>query len=209
HDASRGDSAMRLLTGAGLGAADLHVLGAWARALAAAGGAQGEASVVEAVDNPPAPGWRAPSGAALTAEGRRRVQRVGDLLRQVRSISHLSLPDGVAHTLTLLGPDLEVAARAGRGAAQARGNVDAFVDVAASSAADTGGGGLGAFLGWLDAARSASAASSRSTPTPSPAPSRCSPCTPPRAWSGTSSPSPASSSPSSRATTAAPRRTAR
>jgi len=209
HDASRGDSAMRLLTGAGLGAADLHVLGAWARALAAAGGAQGEASVVEAVDNPPAPGWRAPSGAALTAEGRRRVQRVGDLLRQVRSLSYLSLPEVVAHTITLMGLDIEVAARAGRVAAHARGNLDAFVDVAASFAADTGGGGLGAFLGWLDAARSASAASSRSTPTPSPAPSRCSPCTPPRAWSGTSSPSPASSSPSSRATTAAPRRTAR
>ncbi|MCM3660656.1 ATP-dependent helicase [Georgenia satyanarayanai] len=150
HDASRGDSAMRLLTGAGLGAADLHVLGAWARSLAAATGAKGEASVVEAVDEPPAPGWRAPSGAAMTTDGLRRVRRLGDLLRQVRSLSYLSLPEVVAHTITLMGLDIEVAARAGRVPAHARGNLDAFVDVAASFAADTGG--LGTFLGWLDAA---------------------------------------------------------
>ncbi|PYG00552.1 DNA helicase-2 / ATP-dependent DNA helicase PcrA [Georgenia satyanarayanai] len=151
HDASRGDSAMRLLTGAGLGAADLHVLGAWARSLAAATGAKGEASVVEAVDQPPAAGWHAPSGAVLTADGLRRVRRLGDLLRQVRSLSYLSLPEVVAHTITLMGLDIEVAARAGRVPAHARGNLDAFVDVAASFAADTGAG-LGTFLGWLDAA---------------------------------------------------------
>ncbi|WP_324649733.1 ATP-dependent DNA helicase [Georgenia sp. H159] len=152
HDASRGDSAMRLLTGAGLGAADLHVLGAWARALAAGAGARGEASVVEAVDSPPPPGWRSPSGATLTGDGLRRVQRIGGLLRQVRSLSYLSLAEVVAHTITLMGLDIEVAARAGRVAAHARGNLDAFVDVAASFAADTGGAGLGTFLGWLDAA---------------------------------------------------------
>ncbi len=152
HDASRGDSVMRLLTGAGLGAADLHVLGAWARSLAAATGARGEASVVEAVDTPPPPGWRSPTGSALTGEGDRRVRRLGDLLRQVRSLSYLSLPEVVAHTITLMGLDIEVAARAGRVAAHARGNLDAFVDVAASFAADTGGAGLGTFLGWLDAA---------------------------------------------------------
>ncbi|QDB80085.1 ATP-dependent helicase [Georgenia wutianyii] len=152
HDASRGDSAMRLLTGAGLGAADLHVLGAWARSLAAAGGAQGEASILEAVDDPPPADWRSPTGSALTVDGLRRVRRVGDLLRQVRSLSYLSLPEVVAHTITLMGLDIEVAARAGRVAAHARANLDAFVDVAASFAADAGGGGLGAFLGWLDAA---------------------------------------------------------
>ncbi|WP_413452285.1 ATP-dependent DNA helicase [Georgenia phoenicis] len=152
HDASRGDSAMRLLTAAGLGAADLHVLGAWARSLAAGTGTRGEASVIEAVDNPPAPDWRSPSGASLSADALRRVRRLGELLRQVRSLSYLSLPEVVSHTITLMGLDIEVAARAGRVAAHARGNLDAFVDVAASFAADTGGGGLGAFLGWLDAA---------------------------------------------------------
>ena len=152
HDASRGDSVMRLLTGAGLGVADLHVLGAWSRALAAETGARGEASVVEAVDNPPGEGWRSPSGATLSAEGRRRVERLGSLLRQIRSVSYLSLPEVVAHTITLMGLDIEVAARAGRVAAHARANLDAFVDVAASFAADTGGASLGTFLGWLDAA---------------------------------------------------------
>ena len=150
HDASRGDSVMRLLTGAGIGAADLHVLGAWARELA--GDSRADASLVEAVDTPPPAGWRAPSGPALTADGRRRVERLGDLLRQVRSLSYLSLPEVVSHTITLLGLDIEVAARAGRVAAHARANLDAFVDVAASFAADTGGAGLGTFLGWLDAA---------------------------------------------------------
>src|SRR5699024_2717387 len=152
HDASRGDSAMRLLTGAGLGVADLHVLNAWARALAGQGGAHGEASVVEALDNPPAPGWHAPAGAALTSEGLRRVHRLGDLLRQLRSLSYLSLPEVVAHAVALMGLDIEVAARAGRVAAHARGNLEAFVDVAASFAADTGGAELGTFLAWLDAA---------------------------------------------------------
>src|SRR5690606_28916711 len=150
HDASRGDSVMRLLTGAGIGAADLHVLGAWARELA--GDSRADASLVEAVDTPPSAGWRAPSGPAAPPDGRRRVERLGDLLRQVRSLSYLSLPEVVSHTITLLSLDIEVAARAGRVAAHARANLDAFVDVAASFAADTGGAGLGTFLGWLDAA---------------------------------------------------------
>jgi len=151
HDAARGDSLMRLLTSAGLGAADLHALGAWARELSGGSGT-GDASLVEAVDHPPAPDWTSPTGLVLSRAGRHRVARIGDLLRQLRSISYLALPEVVSHAITLMGLDIEVAARAGRSPAAARANLDAFVDVAVSFAADTDGAGLGSFLDWLDAA---------------------------------------------------------
>src|SRR5690606_41384361 len=60
--------------------------------------------------------------------------------------------DVLAPPVPRRGLHTRVAARAGRVAAHARANLDAFVDVAASFAADTGGAGLGTFLGWLDAA---------------------------------------------------------
>ncbi|MEE6287960.1 ATP-dependent DNA helicase [Georgenia sp. MJ173] len=151
HDAARGDSVMRLLTSARVGPRDLHVLAAWARHLAGQE-ARGESSLVEAVDHPPEPSWRSPGGASLSPAGADRVRRTGDLLRQLRSASYLSLPELVSHAITLMGLDIEVAARAGRSRAHARADLDAFVDVAAGFAADADGAQLGAFLGWLDVA---------------------------------------------------------
>ena len=153
HDASRGDSVMRLLTSARVGPRDLHVLAAWARHLASGvpGDHRGESSLVEAVDHPPATTWHAPDGASLSPAAGERVRRIGTLLRRLRgAASSLSLPELVAHAITLMGLDIELAARADRSRAHARADLDAFVDVATGFAADSGE--LGAFLGWLDVA---------------------------------------------------------
>ncbi|MFN8075856.1 MAG: ATP-dependent DNA helicase [Kineosporiaceae bacterium] len=212
HDPSRGDSLMRLLTGAAwqIGAADLEALSAWssqqaarhrrgasdapteptpepvveAFADAAAPGAQGsppppadqadggesgepveldavdERSLVEAVDDLPGELWQGPAGQRLSDEGRRRLRRLGDVLRGLRARTLLPLPDLVVEAERALLLDVEVASRPGVPAALARAHLDAFVEVAAGFAASSddrrGGGfgssGLGAFLGWLQAA---------------------------------------------------------
>ncbi|MFC7406416.1 ATP-dependent helicase [Georgenia alba] len=167
HDASRGDALVRLLTNLRLGVADLHVLQDWARHLAAAAveqlatdadrrlDAREEASLVEAVEHPPPAGWTGPRGQAMSEAGAARVRRLGSVLRQVRALSHLALPELVVATEQLLGLDVEVAVRrawTGAGTAGGRAALDAFADVAASFAADAERAGLGAFLDWLDAA---------------------------------------------------------
>ncbi|WP_127571364.1 ATP-dependent helicase [Georgenia faecalis] len=156
HDASRGDALMRMLTGRRLGITDLHALADWARVLVAREGgavdARAEASLVEAVETPPPAGWRGPAGHALSAEGARRVTAVRDVLRHVRSLTYLSLPELLAQTIAVLGLDIEVAARADVVPARARANLDAIVDVASGFASDAEVPTLGAFLAWLDAA---------------------------------------------------------
>lgn len=165
HDAGRGDAMMRLLTNLRLGIADLHALQDWARELArrastAATDDAGrrldpreESSIVEAVEQPPAAGWCSPRGHVFTDAAAARVGRLGDVLRQVRSLSYLSLPELVVATEQLLELDIEVATRAGAGGAgAARSALDAFVEVAAGFAADSDRPSLGAFLSWLDAA---------------------------------------------------------
>ncbi|MEE6273662.1 ATP-dependent DNA helicase [Georgenia sp. MJ206] len=156
HDASRGDSLMRVLTGHQLGITDLHALADFARVLVAREGtdldARAEASLVEAVETPPPAGWTGPRGHTFSAEGARRVTRVRDLLREVRSLTYLPLPEVLAQTIVLLGLDIEVGARAGVVPARARANLDAIVEVAAGFASDAEVPTLGAFLAWLDAA---------------------------------------------------------
>ncbi len=168
HDPSRGDSLMRLLTGAAqrIGAADLNALGVWARRLAAGGSARergrslpahaaldqvDEISLVEALDALPAQDWDDPAGRLISPVGRDRLARLAVLLRQLRRRTSLALPDLVAEVQRALLLDIEVAAVPGRSPAAARANLDAFIDVAASFA-ERSGPGLGAFLAWLDAA---------------------------------------------------------
>ncbi|KAE8764025.1 ATP-dependent helicase [Georgenia thermotolerans] len=164
HDAGRGDALMRLLTNLRLGAADLHALQDWARELARAAAAsltdddarrldpREESSLAEAVDHPPAAGWTSRRGHTLTAVGAGRVRHLGALLRQIRALTYLPLPELVVAAEQLLGLDIEVAARAGRGGGSARASLDAFAEVAAGFAADAEQPTLGAFLAWLDAA---------------------------------------------------------
>jgi len=166
HDPTRGDAVVRLLTGARtrLGAADLHALGDWARqgARPAGGrpaGGQGveadvvdERSLVDALDDPPPPGWRSPAGRTLTAEGRRRLTDLAGVLRAVRAQQGLSLPELVGEAERLFGLDIEVQARADVPPGRARAHLDAFADVAAEFARGADRPTLGAFLAWLEAA---------------------------------------------------------
>lgn len=166
HDPTRGDAVVRLMTGARtrLGAADLHALGDWARQGAGAtarraGAGDGveadvvdERSLVDAVDDPPPPGWRSPAGRSLTTEGRRRLTELAAVLRAVRSQQGLSLPELVGEAERLFGLDIEVQARADTPPGRARAHLDAFADVAGEFARGADRPTLGAFLAWLEAA---------------------------------------------------------
>lgn len=162
YDPMRGDALVRLMTGARtrLGAADLHALAAWAGELVGQRtGRPGveldvidERSIVDALDELPRPGWRSPSGRALSDEGRRRLADLAGLLRTLRAHSYLSVPDLVAEAERLLGLDIEVAARAGVGVGRARAQLDAFRDVAVDFARSVDTPTLGGFLSWLEAA---------------------------------------------------------
>ncbi len=178
HDASRGDSLMRLLTGAAhrIGPRDLDALGAWAlqmwrrapepdpSARAVADPAE-DLSLVEALDALPPQEWTGPAGQLISGAGRARLSRLAALLRHLRRRTGLALPELVLETERALLLDIEVSAVPGHPPAAARANLDAFVDVAAAFAERAGGGGatresaggaagLGAFLAWLDAAES-------------------------------------------------------
>jgi len=173
HDPSRGDALMRLLTGARtrLGAADLHALAAWSAELAARHGppARGrreasvddvvaeadevdERSLVDAVDELPWPGWRSADGRSLTPAARMRLGELAALLRQVRALTWLPVPELIGQVERLLGLDIEVAARPGVPPAAARAALDALREVADGFAQSTDHPTLGAFLAWLEAA---------------------------------------------------------
>lgn len=158
HDPSRGDSLMRLLTGprARLGLGDLHALADWAAELAGAGDPRDERTIVDALDDLPPDGWVSRRGRSLSAAGRARLADLGAVLRALRRSTSLTLADLVGEAERLLGLDIEVAARPGRSPASARAHLEAFRAVAAeydASADGPGGGTLGAFLAWLDAAQ--------------------------------------------------------
>ncbi|MCA5892479.1 ATP-dependent helicase [Isoptericola sp. NEAU-Y5] len=190
HDPSRGDSLLRLLTGprVNLGASDLHALGSWAADLARLDGArpptgrqpggpgaddgtpavvEGDVvdhrSIVDALDDLPEPGRAARDGRVLTADGHRRLSALARLLRDLRGLTYLSLPELVAQAERALGLDVEVATAQvladrlagglGDGVSQrGREHLDAFRDVAASFAQSADVATLGAFLAWLGVA---------------------------------------------------------
>jgi DNA helicase-2/ATP-dependent DNA helicase PcrA len=158
HDPSRADAAMRLLTGLRLGVADLAVLHDRARDLASpAGGAAAArytepASIVEAMERPPHPGWIGRSGRAMSPEGIARVRELGAVLRAIRAQTHLPLPELISTAERLLGLDIEVLAQVGADPRHARRHLDEFTEVAAGFSDGSGEPTLGAFLAWLEAA---------------------------------------------------------
>ena len=152
NDASRGDALMRLLTNARLGVADLRVLTDWSCVLSGVGGDGGSATIVEALDELPPPGWANPDGHELSEAGRARLERLRRTLRRVRDVLLLPLPDLVAAAEQELGLDIEVAARAGADPGAARANLDSFATHAATYAAGVLAPTLSGFLAWLDAA---------------------------------------------------------
>ena len=182
YDPSRGDAAMRLLTGARtrLGIADLHALAEWSRELSTAPdtgvstthdlpgsplvptsaprdgedrlGPEETVSIVDAIDEPPPPGWTSRHGRTLTGTARARVAELARVLSAIRALHHLALPDIVAHAERLLGLDIEVAALPGTTPGLARARLDAFADVAARYANAVEAPDLGGFLAWLEVA---------------------------------------------------------
>ncbi|WP_285103245.1 ATP-dependent DNA helicase [Promicromonospora sp. MEB111] len=185
HDPSRGDSLLRLLTGPrlNLGAADLHALGSWAadlarlddprRAAAATaepvpdddlrvveGDISDHRSIVDALDDLPPAGEPARDGRVLSEDAHRRLAALARLLRDLRGLTYLSLPELVVQAERALGLDVEAAtalalAGAGVGGAvsdRGREHLDAFRDVAASFAQSSDTATLGAFLAWLGVA---------------------------------------------------------
>lgn len=109
------------------------------------------ASIVEALDALPAPGARASSGRRLSEEGRSRLVDLGQRLRTIRSLAHLSMPELVVVVEHVLGLDIEVTAA---GDAGARANLDQLAQVAAEFTGSDSSVTLGSFLAWMDAADS-------------------------------------------------------
>lgn len=175
-DPTRGDRLMRLLTGPAcrLGAADLDGIWAWARLMAARsrGRAAGEgggggsvggttvadrdrtdgATLAEALDELPPPGWTGPNGEAVSELARARLRGLGSAVRVLREQAALPLPDLVLEAEQLLGLDIEVVARPEYSPAAARAHLDAFAEVAAGFAATSERPTLGGFIAWLEAA---------------------------------------------------------
>ncbi|MEV7660961.1 ATP-dependent DNA helicase [Paenarthrobacter sp. NPDC089316] len=178
-DPGRSDAMMRLLAGARwrIGPADLMAFSDWSRFLArrrAAPDAQGDAveaneepsavvvesditdaaSLVEALDYLPKPGWTSGHGRSLSGTA---LDRLGSLAAELRSLRSFIGDD----LTTLLGEveramllDIEVAAKPGVSIHQARRNLDAFQDAAAGFLQTSQRIDLLAFLSWLEAAAS-------------------------------------------------------
>ena len=163
HDPGRGDALMRLLTGPRirLGARDLAVLGRWRdrmgsrrRADAAAAGPVGardeaeEVTLVDAVDDLPPADWTDPAGRALTAAGRERLLHLQRMLRDMRRLLPLPLPDLITAAVRALEVDLALLETApGTGALA---DLEALRDHAASFERTARRGGLGAYLDLLE-----------------------------------------------------------
>lgn len=144
---------VRLVTNLDLGAADLRVMGAWARHLAReAGGADvahPAALLLDAVDTPPPAGWRphGGQGPALTQAAAARVRVLGQRLRAVRRGTGRGLVDQVERAIAIMGLAEDTTAdplhNTGREA------LDAFVDVAADFEAQVPDATMRGFLTYL------------------------------------------------------------
>lgn len=166
HDPARGDAMMRLLTGpsVNLGATDVRVLSDWSKTLARQGRARTEeppedreqaeeASMVEAIDRLPPADWSSPSGRRLSDSARRRLAHLAGVIRHIRSVVHLSVPEVVTTTEQALGLDIEVLAAVAGSPAHARRHLDAFTAAAADyTAGALAAPTLGGFLAYLDVA---------------------------------------------------------
>ena len=123
-------------------------------------------SIVDALDDLPALGRPARDGRVLTADGHARLGALARVLRGLRSLTYLSLPELVVQAERALGLDVEVATAevlaselaagtttAAEGVSlRGREHLDAFRDVAASFAQSADLATLGAFLAWLGVA---------------------------------------------------------
>jgi DNA helicase-2/ATP-dependent DNA helicase PcrA len=111
-----------------------------------------QASLVEALENLPRPGWASKQGRVLGEQAHARLTRLRDELRYLRRLIGEELPLLVAEVVRTMGLDVEVLSRPGLDEHAARRHLDAFADVAASFDGGLGEADLPTFLEWLDAA---------------------------------------------------------
>ncbi len=111
------------------------------------------ATLVEALDDLPRPGWVSRDGARIGGEALSRLRDLGDVVRRLRRLTALPLVDLVAEAEVSIGLDIEVLSRPEHTASTARVHLDAFADVAARYATSADRPTLSGFLSWLDAAR--------------------------------------------------------
>jgi DNA helicase-2/ATP-dependent DNA helicase PcrA len=111
------------------------------------------ATLVEALDDLPRPGWVSRDGAGIGGEALARLRDLGDVVRRLRRLTALPLVDLVAEAEVSIGLDIEVLSRPEHTASTARVHLDAFADVAARYATSADRPTLSGFLSWLDAAR--------------------------------------------------------
>ncbi len=151
-DPGRGDALVRLLTGPRWTVApgDLDALQDRARELA--GRDRDAASLVDALDLLPPPGWVSARGRRLSDAGRGRCQSLASVLARVRQSLHRPVVDVVLTAVTATSVDVEVMA-ASTDPRQARRVLDRFVAEAAGYVDVDGTSTLTGFLSWLDAAR--------------------------------------------------------
>ena len=151
HDPSRGDALMRLLTGprVRLGVRDLAVLGRWRdRTARRAADPEQQVSLVDALDDLPPEGWEDPLGRTLSPEGRARLRRLQGILRGMRRLLPLPLPDLVTAAVRALDVDLALLEQEPDPAALR--DLEALREHAAGFEAGAVQGGLGAYLDLLE-----------------------------------------------------------
>lgn len=162
HDADRGDSLMRLLTGPRfrLGAKDLAVLGEWRAAL----GRRLRLSVtsaeesttrtpddavavtlLDAVDDLPPEGWTDAAGRSLSPVAMTRLKDLQGILRRMRGRLALPLPDLITAASRALGTDQAVLAQGGH-----LHDLEMFRQHAAAFESSASTAHLGAYLTLLD-----------------------------------------------------------
>lgn len=112
------------------------------------------ASLIEAVETLPRPGWTSGAGRSLSETARGRMQELADELHGLRSWLSEDLVTILSVVERTLGVDIEVAARSQAAAVEGRRNLDALADVALNFTSSTGSEDVGAFLAWLKVAAS-------------------------------------------------------
>ncbi|MEF3122233.1 ATP-dependent DNA helicase [Kocuria flava] len=108
------------------------------------------ASLVEALETLPRPGWTSAHGRSLSEAARERMTRLRDELEHLRSFLADDLLVLLHEIESVSGLDVELAAHPERTAHLARRNLDAFQEAARTFTASSATGDLSAFLAWLD-----------------------------------------------------------
>lgn len=110
------------------------------------------ASLVDAVDHLPAPGWVSGSGRSLSETARERLVLLRDELRALRQSVGDDLHTLIGEIEQALLLDIELAAKPETSIHEARRNLDAFTDAVSGFVSTSDRVDLAAFLAWLEAA---------------------------------------------------------